>query len=80
MTLTLRPKKHSMQWKHPGSLPPKKFKRVSAAGKVMASVFWDSQGIIIVDYLQEGRLINGAYYAEELRSLHQEIVTKRTES
>ena len=33
-----------MQWKHPGSPPPKKFKRVSSAGKVM--VFWDSQGAI----------------------------------
>ena len=41
----------------------------------MASIFWDSQGIIIVDYL-EGCLINtgSAYYAEELR---QEIVKKR---
>ena len=29
----------SMQLKHPGSTPPKKFKRVSSAGKVMASVF-----------------------------------------
>ena len=37
-------KMQSMQWKHPGSSPPKKFKRVSSAGKVMTSVFWDSQG------------------------------------
>ena len=32
-------KKQSMQWKHPGSPPPKKFKRVSSARKVMASIF-----------------------------------------
>ena len=43
----------------------------------MASIFWDSQGIIMVDYLAESRTINGAYYAEELRRLHQEIVKKR---
>ena len=31
----------------------------------------------MVDYLEEGHKINGAYYAEELRRLHQEIVKKR---
>ena len=31
-------KKQSMQWKHSGSPPPKKFRRVSSAGKVMASI------------------------------------------
>ena len=70
-------KKQSMQWKHPGSPPPKKFKRVSSAGKVMASIFWDNHDVIMVDYFEEGRTINGAYYAEELRRLRQEIVRKR---
>ena len=68
----------SVQWKHPGSPPPKKFKRVSLAGKVMASVFWDSQGVITIYYLEQGRTINGAYYAAELRHSHQEIARKRT--
>jgi hypothetical protein len=31
-------KKPSMQWKHSGSPPPKKFKRVPSAGKMMASI------------------------------------------
>ena len=44
---------------------------------MMASIFWDSQGIIMIDYLQQGRTINGAYYADELRRLRQEIVRKR---
>ena len=43
----------------------------------MASVFWDSQGIIMIDYLEQGRMINGAYYAAELRCLRQEIARKR---
>ena len=34
----------SKQWKHHDLPPPKKFKRVHSAGKVMASPFWDSQG------------------------------------
>ena len=37
----------------------------------MASVFLDSQSVIMVDYLQEGCTINGAHYAEELRRLRQ---------
>ena len=31
-------KQQSMQWKHPGLPPPKKFKRVSTAGKVKTFV------------------------------------------
>ena len=46
----------------------------------MASIFWDSQGVIMVDYLEEGCTINGAYCAEELRQLHQEIWRKEEES
>ena len=59
-------KMQSIQCKHPGSPPPKKFKRVSSAGKVMASVFLDSQGVIMIDYLEQGRTINGAYYTADL--------------
>ena len=44
-------KKGSMQWKHPGSPPPKKFRTQPSASKVMATVtvFWDSKGIILID-------------------------------
>ena len=42
--------------------------------QVMASIFWDSQGVIMVDYPEEGRTINGSYYAEELRRLRQQII------
>ena len=31
----------------------------------------------MIDYLQQGRTINGAYYAAELRRLRQEIARKR---
>ena len=61
----------------PWLTPPKKFKKVSSVGKVMTSVFWDSQGVIMIDYFEQGRTINGAYYAAELRRLCQEIVRKR---
>ena len=31
----------------------------------MTSIVWDNQGVIMVEYLEDGRMINGAYYAEE---------------
>ena len=67
----------SIQWKHPGSPPPKKFKRVHSAGKVMASIFWDSQGVIEIDYLEQDGMINSAYYAGLMRWLCQKIARKR---
>ena len=36
---------------------PKKFKRVHSAGKVMASIFWDSQGMIMIDYPEQGLVV-----------------------
>ena len=76
-TLTQSQKMQSKQWKHPGSSPPKKFKRFHLAGMVMASIFWDSHGVIMINYLEQGRTINGAYYAGESRRLCQEIAKKR---
>ena len=38
--------------------PPNKFKRVHSAGKVMAPIYWNSQGVIMIDYLEQGRTIN----------------------
>ena len=43
----------------------------------MTSIFLDNQQVIMVDYLEEGRSINDAYYAEELSRLRQDIVRKR---
>ena len=50
----------------PGSLKPKKFKTQPSAGKVMATVFWDAQGVIMLDILAKKSAITGAYYANLL--------------
>ena len=47
-------------------LTSKKFMKVFLSEKVMAFIFWDSQGVIMVDYLEESRTLADAYYVEEL--------------
>jgi hypothetical protein len=37
-----------VDWHHPSS-QKKKFKATLLAGKVMATVFWDAEGVILVD-------------------------------
>jgi histone-lysine N-methyltransferase SETMAR len=70
-------KQQGMQWKHPTSPPLVKFRRTASAGKVMASVFWDSEGVLMIDYLQKGKTVTGVYYAELIRKLREEIKKKR---
>ena len=67
----------SMQWKHPGSPPPKKFKTQPSADKVMATVFWDSKGVQMVNYKPAGISITGAYYADLMKQLGPAIKEKK---
>ena len=47
------------------------------AGKVMASVFWDSHGVFFIDYLEKGKTINSKRYIGQLMRLKNEIGEKR---
>ena len=55
-----------MEWKHPQSPIRKKFKGQPSAGKLMRTVFWDSQGPVLEHYQDKGTTINSAYYSEIL--------------
>ena len=70
-------KAQSRQWVGPGSPRPKKFKTQPSAGKVMATVFWDAQGVIMLDFLAKKSTITGAYYANLLDQLRTAIREKR---
>lgn len=70
-------KVQSKQWVSPGEKAPRKAKVIPSAGKVMATIFWDAHGILLIDYLQKGRTITGAYYVELLDRLDAEIKRKR---
>ena len=45
---------------------PKKFKTQKCAGKVLASIFWDKDGIILEDYLETGKTMMGPHYSSLL--------------
>ena len=59
-------KTQSRQSVGPGSPRPKKFKTQPSAGKMMATVFWDAQGVIMLDFLAKKSTITGVYYANLL--------------
>jgi hypothetical protein len=69
-------KQQSKMWTKRGEPAPKMAKTVLSAGKVMASVFWDAKGILLIDYLQKGKTINGEYYANLLNHLKTAIAEK----
>ena len=54
-------RERSKQWVKTGESAPKRPKTQQSAGKIMANVFWDAQGVIFIDYLEKGRTITGAY-------------------
>lgn len=60
-TLVLRQKRS--QSKSPTSPHQLKFKVTKLVGKVMVTVFWDADSVLLVDFLDLGWTINGDYYA-----------------
>ena len=63
-------KKQSMEWRHSGSLRPKKFRVQKFTGKVFASIFWENQdGILLIDYLPKDKTVNVEYYSSLLVQL-----------
>jgi len=72
----LRPSCKSLQskaWKHPTSPPPVKFRKIVSTGKVMACVFLDSEGVLMIDCLERGKTVTGVNYAKLLRKLRAAI-------
>jgi len=48
---------------------PKKFRVKKSPGKVLASIFWDQDGTLLIDYLPKGQTINAEYYSSLLVQL-----------
>jgi len=67
-------KRHSAQWKHINSPPPKKFRVTASAEKMMAAMFWDSEGAILTHCFPKSRAVTGETYEDVLRSFFQHYV------
>jgi len=72
-------KRQSMQWLPPWASNPQKAIRKISAKKVMALVFWDKMGVLLVEFFRKGKTLTGAKYAEILRKLKLAIQSKRGE-
>ncbi|XP_012564110.2 histone-lysine N-methyltransferase SETMAR-like [Hydra vulgaris] len=75
---TLESNRQSAEWTARDEPTPKRGKTQQSAGKVMASVFWDTHGIIFIDYLEKEKTINSDYYIALLERLTDEIAKKTT--
>jgi len=70
-------KQQSMQWRHNGSPLPKKFRLQKSAGKFLASIFWDRDDNLLIEYLPKGQTINAEYYSSLLVQLKGILKEKR---
>ena len=70
-------KKESMEWRRPDENRPIKAKVAASRKKVMASVFWDCEGILMVDFKERNTTVNGIYYASLMHQLREVIKEKR---
>jgi len=57
--------------------PPQKIPSTKPAGKVLASIFWDQDGILLIDFLQKGQTMNAEYYSSLLVQLKDILKEKR---
>ena len=55
--ITPESKQQSLQWKGTGSPKRKKFKQTISARKIMCTVFWDRQDVLLVEFLPQGTTI-----------------------
>jgi len=62
-----------MEWHHLSSPAKKKFNLRTSVGKVMAGIFWDSEGLLLVEFLEVDTTINSKQYGQTLKKLKQLI-------
>ena len=68
--------RQSAEWTATGEIRPKQPKMQTFEDKVLASVFWDAQGILFIDYLEKGKNVNSEYNVALLVRLKEEIAKK----
>jgi len=62
-------KQQLMERRHSGSLCPQKIQVEKSTGKVVASIFWDQDSILFIEYLTNSQNINAEYCSNLLVQL-----------
>ena len=73
---TLKSNWQSTEWTATGESSSKQSKTQISASNVLASIFWDAQGILFIDYFEKGRTINSENCIALLVSLKEKIAKK----
>ena len=66
-----------MGWRHSDSPRPKIFREQKSAGKILVSIFWDQDDILLIDFLPKGQTINAEYYLSLLVQVNDILKEKR---
>jgi len=77
--ITMTRRQSNNQWSGGIAAQPcsKKFLVQQSARKVLASIFWDQDGVLLIDYLPKGQTINAEYYSSLLVQLKDILKEKR---
>ena len=67
-----------MEWHHPTSPRLKKSKSQQSAEKVMVTVFWDSVGVILVDFMSKETTSNLDVHIDTLKKLKARVQRVQT--
>jgi hypothetical protein len=68
---TPQSKQQSNQCTEAGCSAPQKTRLVPSAEKAMASVFWDAEGILFIDYFEKGKTITGGILFQSFNQTRQ---------
>jgi len=67
----------SMAWKHPRSPTIKKVKTSTSSGKLMVTLFWDMNVVLLLNFSPPNETVNFAAYQATLRKLKRAVQSKK---
>ena len=70
-------KTQNFQWKHAGSPRPKKARQSKSTHKILMIPFFDSPGMIYMNWVPTGQTVNKEYSVEVLREFRKRFLGKR---
>ncbi|GFS21057.1 histone-lysine N-methyltransferase SETMAR [Elysia marginata] len=62
-------KSQSMEYRHKTSSSKRKFNVDATARKALFAIFWDMKGVVHIQFLEQGQIVNSERYISTLRAL-----------